>query len=43
MDIMCNGGEPTNLQGGPTTPSVKVARPLIHDVVQREEMIREIN
>ncbi len=31
-DIMCNGGEPTNLQGGPTTPLVEIARPLIHDV-----------
>jgi hypothetical protein len=36
MDIMCNGGEPTNLQGGPTTPSIEATRPLIHDVVQRK-------
>jgi hypothetical protein len=43
VDIMCNGGEPTNLQGGPTTPLIEVTRPLIHDVMQRKEIRRERN
>lgn len=43
MDIMCNGGEPTNLQGAPTTLLIEVTRPLIHDVMQRKEIKRERN
>ncbi|CAM6016585.1 unnamed protein product [Sphagnum balticum] len=40
VDIMCNGGGPTNLQGGPSTPPIEATRPLIHDVVQRKDMRR---